>query len=433
MKIFFLARLELYSFGQSHNIFTSDRNICSLRIHTVISCTSPCTEHIPQFQVINKQYKNVGALHLSENLYQRFKAFVHLLSARMGIFKKSSRWSLQKFDVKCPHLEKGITLFAAQDPHRALLSLCPLLSQLDPHQLLRRGTGQSHPCQLLAGGTSQYISRIFPFNIHLLLDPLGLGPFFILFGIYAAVVSGEACLYLSHQLSWHPANSFLSSLWIISSGQFPKTWKHLKTIVTYFSFQLNENSHLFPFSLEMTSDAILSWHPSPSFAFLLNRIFPRLPSFLSTLSPDAPRAGRAPPLHHLHPHLLLPPRLLLLDVLWGILPISPGHLSLTSKDPFFQVQFPLSLVSIKYKHFLLFGLAAPVANTSLWLAIRLSKEGQDHQDHQVDLVKNANCYLLKFRIVSLRKRRRFWIFWLWSCQCWSSCSGTPSSSSGSSR
>ena len=152
MKIFFLARLELYSFGQSKNIFTSDRNICSLRIHTVISCTSPCTEHIPQFQVINKQYKNVGAL----------------LSARMGIFKKSSRWSLQKFDVKCPHLEKGITLFAAQDPHRALLSLCPLLSQLDPHQLLRRGTGQSHPCQLLAGGTSQYISRIFPFNIHLL-------------------------------------------------------------------------------------------------------------------------------------------------------------------------------------------------------------------------------------------------------------------------
>ena len=137
MKIFFLARLELYSFGQSHNIFTSDRNICSLRIHTVISCTSPCTEHIPQFQVINKQYKNVGALHLSENLYQRFKAFVHLLSARIGIFKKSSRWSLQKFDVKCPHLEKGITLFAAQDPHRALLSLCPLLSQLDPHQLLR--------------------------------------------------------------------------------------------------------------------------------------------------------------------------------------------------------------------------------------------------------------------------------------------------------
>ena len=175
MKIFFLARLELYSFGQSKKNFTSDRNICSLRIHTVISCTSPCTEHIPQFQVINKQYKNVGALH------QRFKAFVHLLSARMGIFKKSSRWSLQKFDVKCPPLEKGITLFAAQDPHRALLSLCPLLSQLDPHQLLRRGTGQSlsHPCQLLAGGTSQYMSRIFPFNIHLLLDPLGLGPFFL--------------------------------------------------------------------------------------------------------------------------------------------------------------------------------------------------------------------------------------------------------------
>ena len=39
-----------------------------------------------------------------------------------------------------------------------------------------------------------------------------------------------------------------------------------------------------------------------------------------------------------------------------------------------QVQFPLSLVSIKYKHFLLFGLVAPVTNTSIWLAARVSQE-----------------------------------------------------------
>ena len=36
-----------------------------------------------------------------------------------------------------------------------------------------------------------------------------------------------------------------------------------------------------------------------------------------------------------------------------------------------QVQFPLSLVSIKYKHFLLFGLGVPFANTLLWLILRL--------------------------------------------------------------
>lgn len=120
MKIFFLARLELYSFGQSKHIFTSDRNICSLRIHTVISCTSPCTEHIPQFQVINKQCKNVGALHLSENLYQRFKAFVHLLAwvllkrAPDGVYKKSMLNVLPlKRELRCLRHKIHIGLFSA--------------------------------------------------------------------------------------------------------------------------------------------------------------------------------------------------------------------------------------------------------------------------------------------------------------------------------
>ena len=35
------------------------------------------------------------------------------------------------------------------------------------------------------------------------------------------------------------------------------------------------------------------------------------------------------------------------------------------------MQYPLSLVSIKYKHFLLFGLGVPVLNTLLWFALRL--------------------------------------------------------------
>ena len=40
----------------------------------------------------------------------------------------------------------------------------------------------------------------------------------------------------------------------------------------------------------------------------------------------------------------------------------------------FQVQFPLSLVSIKYKHFLIFGLGVPLANTLLWLILRLYQQ-----------------------------------------------------------
>ena len=38
-------------------------------------------------------------------------------------------------------------------------------------------------------------------------------------------------------------------------------------------------------------------------------------------------------------------------------------------DP--QVQFPLSLVSIKYKHFLLFGIGGPILNTLIWFFLRL--------------------------------------------------------------
>ena len=39
-----------------------------------------------------------------------------------------------------------------------------------------------------------------------------------------------------------------------------------------------------------------------------------------------------------------------------------------------QVQFPLSLVTIKFKHFLLFGLGVPLANTLLWLILRLCQQ-----------------------------------------------------------
>ena len=69
--------------------------------------------------------------------------------------------------------------------------------------------------------------------------------------------------------------------------------------------------------------------------------------------PCLPWTRRAPPLHHLHPHLLLPPHQLLLDVPRGLLPFPTGnppflwerHWSFTC-----QVQFPSSFVSINYKY-----------------------------------------------------------------------------------
>ena len=69
------------------------------------------------------------------------------------------------------------------------------------------------------------------------------------------------------------------------------------------------------------------------FAFLFS---PQMIKLLQTLSilklhfpslakPDATGAGGALAVHDLHPHLLLPPGLLLLDVLRGLLPLPPGQ------------------------------------------------------------------------------------------------------------
>ena len=111
--------------------------------------------------------------------------------------------------------------------------------------------------------------------------------------------------------------------------------------------------------------------------------------------PGAPGPGRAPPLHHLHPHLLLPPHQLLLDVPRGVLPLSPGpfhrqhhqHQTITID---LQVQFPLSLVSIKFKHFLLFGLGGPIVNTLVWFVLRLHDQGTLGGDTEEVLSKWEN-------------------------------------------
>ena len=46
-----------------------------------------------------------------------------------------------------------------------------------------------------------------------------------------------------------------------------------------------------------------------------------------------------------------------------------------------QVQFPLSLVSIKYKHFLLFGLGGPIINTLVWFTLRVQDESHFEEEH----------------------------------------------------
>ena len=52
-----------------------------------------------------------------------------------------------------------------------------------------------------------------------------------------------------------------------------------------------------------------------------------------------------------------------------------------------QVQFPLSLTWIKYKHFLFFGLGGPIANTLVWFALRVQDQfanlqGEDSNETQ---------------------------------------------------
>jgi len=44
------------------------------------------------------------------------------------------------------------------------------------------------------------------------------------------------------------------------------------------------------------------------------------------------------------------------------------------------VQYPLSLVSIKYKHFLLFGWGGPILNSLVWFALRLADQGIEEEE-----------------------------------------------------
>ena len=52
------------------------------------------------------------------------------------------------------------------------------------------------------------------------------------------------------------------------------------------------------------------------------------------------------------------------------------------------MQYPLSLVSIKYKHFLLFGLGVPVLNTSTYANVSGTSKTCEHE--MVPVLVHAN-------------------------------------------
>ena len=118
---------------------------------------------------------------------------------------------------------------------------------------------------------------------------------------------------------------------------------------------------------------------------------------------------------------------------WGNIDIvSLNHLIMD--DPL-QVQFPLSLVSIKYKHFLIFGLGVPLANTLLWLILRLHQQvvnsSKTFRVFIFSLTRMTQTVMKASTASSWRRRR----LRPGRCklQCWSSSSSTHSSLFGSSQ
>jgi len=53
---------------------------------------------------------------------------------------------------------------------------------------------------------------------------------------------------------------------------------------------------------------------------------------------------------------------------------------------FLQVQFPLSLVSIKYKHFIMFGCGGPIFNMAIWVGLRIFTYNSNNSE---DVIKNC--------------------------------------------
>jgi len=84
---------------------------------------------------------------------------------------------------------------------------------------------------------------------------------------------------------------------------------------------------------------------------------------------------------------------------------------------FLQVQFPLSLVSIKYKHFIIFGCGGPIVNIAIWVGLRvLSYEPNGKNDIIKDCPfiekKELDFFIFEIPIVFILICNSFFLIWI---------------------
>jgi len=84
---------------------------------------------------------------------------------------------------------------------------------------------------------------------------------------------------------------------------------------------------------------------------------------------------------------------------------------------FLQVQFPLSLVSVKFAHFLLFGCGGPVLNIGVWIALRIIYYDPSNTE---DVIENCpffetngvDFYVCEIPILLILICNTFFLIWI---------------------
>lgn len=86
---------------------------------------------------------------------------------------------------------------------------------------------------------------------------------------------------------------------------------------------------------------------------------------------------------------------------------------------FLQVQCPLSLVNIKYKHFIMIGCGGPILNLAIWVAARLYMHDPD-PDNPDDLLSNCpffqqskiDVYIFEIPLFAILLFNTFFLIWI---------------------
>jgi len=84
---------------------------------------------------------------------------------------------------------------------------------------------------------------------------------------------------------------------------------------------------------------------------------------------------------------------------------------------FLQVQYPLSLASIKFKHFLQFGVGGPIVNTLLWLLLRLYEHNYDQCDQKKCMFMDEtpiDLWLMQVPMLVILFWNTFFLIWIMS-------------------